>query len=70
MEQIELDQLGSKIDALIDSYERVHEENISLRTQLNVLEHEHYQLKEKNALISKRINDMLTRLKSIESTPQ
>lgn len=55
------------MDRLIQTCERLQEENRELKTRANDWQRERVRLVEKNELARSRVEAMITRLKSLES---
>jgi len=66
MEDVDLKQLESRVEALLRTVERLQEENRSLREHQQSLMTERAQLIEKTELARSRVEGMITRLKSME----
>ena len=62
----ELKDLEQKLDALIDKYNLVKNENSSLKTRQDSLVKEKAKLLEKTTIARTRVEAMITRLKSME----
>lgn len=63
---IELEQLGLRIDELIALCERLKEENQSLRQKQDALVNERAGLLQKNELVRSRVEAMIGRLRAME----
>ncbi len=63
---LEIRALEEKLDALIELYNSMKNENISLRTKQEELVREKAKLIEKTSLARTRVEAMITRLKSME----
>lgn len=65
-EQLDFDQLASRVEELIQLCERLQEENNRLRAQQSQLQSERTRLAEKNELSRQKVEGMVSRLKSLE----
>lgn len=63
----ELQQMEQKIDRLINLCARLQTENQNLRTRENNLLKERSKLLEKNEMARSRVENMITRLKALDS---
>ena len=63
---LEIRALEEKLDALIELYNSMKNENISLKTKQEELVREKAKLIEKTSLARTRVEAMITRLKSME----
>ena len=66
-EELELKQLEARIEELIDTCDRLKDENSSLRNQQTGLVAERSRLIEKTELARTRVEAMINRLKSMET---
>lgn len=66
MEISDLQLLEAKIDALIQTCKKLADENQSLRKKEANLMSKHSALLEKHSLVNKRLETIITRLKSME----
>lgn len=64
---IELKDLEDKLDALIEQYRQVKNENNSLKTKQEELVRQKAKLLEKTTLARTRVEAMITRLKAMEN---
>lgn len=64
---IELKDLEDKLDALIEQYQQVKNENDSLKTKQEELVRQKAKLLEKTTLARTRVEAMITRLKAMEN---
>ena len=64
----ELQHLDTKLNNLMDLCERLQQENRSLKHQQQSLIEERSKLIEKNELARGKVESMITRLKSLETT--
>ncbi len=64
---IELKDLEDKLDALIEQYRQVKNENDSLKTKQEELVRQKAKLLEKTTLARTRVEAMITRLKAMEN---
>ena len=62
------EQLEQQLDALIQRYNDLRDENRKLRTSQDELQGERKKLLEKNELATAKIEAMISRLKSMESS--
>ncbi len=62
----ELKDLEEKLDMLIDSYDLIKHENVSLKSKQDELVKEKAKLLEKTTVARTRVEAMITRLKSME----
>ena len=65
-EQLDLRQLEARVDELIRAWERLKDENVSLRTQQDSLVAERAALIEKTEQARTRVEAMIMRLKAME----
>ena len=68
MESKGTEQLEQQLDALIERYNELRDENRHLRSSQNQLEGERQKLLEKNEMATAKIEAMINRLKSMESS--
>jgi len=68
MAEQELKRLEFRLDELIQTVERLKEENRSLRAQQQSLTSERAQLVERNELARSRVEAMISRLKAMEQS--
>lgn len=66
-QSLELKDLEDKLDQLIEQYNNVKNENISLKTRQDSLVREKAKLLEKTTLARTRVEAMITRLKAMEN---
>ena len=64
---LELKNLESKLDQLIEQYAHIKNENSSLKTKQDSLVREKAKLLEKTTLAKTRVEAMITRLKAMEN---
>jgi len=67
MTSLNTEQLEEQLDALLERYQSLKDENKLLRTTENALQSERSKLLEKNELATSKIEAMIDRLKSMES---
>jgi cell division protein ZapB len=68
MQPLKTEQLEKQLDALLSRYQTLRDENKKLRNTESALQDERTKLLEKNELATDKIEAMITRLKSMEST--
>lgn len=68
MESKGTEELEEQLDALIQRYNELRDENRHLRSSQNQLEGERTKLLEKNEMATAKIEAMISRLKSMESS--
>jgi cell division protein ZapB len=66
-QSVELEGLENKLDQLIEQYDRVKNENSSLKTKQDSLVREKAKLLEKTTLARIRVEAMISRLKAMEN---
>ncbi|MDO9423730.1 MAG: TIGR02449 family protein [Methylobacter sp.] len=66
-QSLELKGLENKLDRLIEQYDRVKNENSSLKTKQDSLVREKAKLLEKTTLARTRVEAMISRLKAMEN---
>ncbi|WP_432743267.1 TIGR02449 family protein [Methylobacter sp. G7] len=66
-QSVELKGLENKLDQLIEQYDRVKNENSSLKTKQDSLVREKAKLLEKTTLARTRVEAMISRLKAMEN---
>ncbi len=62
----ELKSLETKLDVLIDEYQHIKVENVSLKTKQDALVREKAKLLEKTTLARTQVEAMISRLKAME----
>jgi cell division protein ZapB len=62
----ELKSLETKLDVLIDEYQHIKVENVSLKTKQDTLVREKAKLLEKTTLARTQVEAMISRLKAME----
>jgi cell division protein ZapB len=62
----ELKSLETKLDVLIDEYQHIKVENVSLKTKQDALVREKAKLVEKTTLARTQVEAMISRLKAME----
>jgi len=67
MTSLNTEQLEQQLDALLERYRTLKDENVELRSSENALQSERSKLLEKNELATSKIEAMIDRLKSMES---
>jgi cell division protein ZapB len=61
-----LEKLETKIDALVALCDELHQENAQLKSSQSKWQQERVTLREKNELARSRVDNMISRLKSLE----
>ena len=61
-----LENLETKIDALLDLCDELYRENAQLKSSQSRWKEERTKLREKNELARSRVDNMISRLKSLE----
>jgi cell division protein ZapB len=64
----ELNSLETKLDVLIDEYQHIKIENVSLKTKQDTLVREKAKLLEKTTLARTQVEAMINRLKAMEQS--
>ena len=66
MDNQSLEKLETKIDALVALCDELHQENVQLKSSQSKWQQERVTLREKNELARSRVDNMISRLKSLE----
>ena len=64
-----LELLSERLDCLIDGYQKLREENRSLRLQLEECNDEQAQMSDKHGVAKERIASVISQLKSMATKP-